>query len=80
MTNPSNSISLTPAEEAVYQRIYPLISEINAELGERIEMLLLVNVARRLVTLGKPPEEIVEAVRHAAEHQLDHNLHTRSKH
>lgn len=78
--NPLTDPRLTPPERAVFGKIYPEIKRINKELGEQIEFLLLVNLARRLVTLGKAPDEIVEAVRHAAYHQQEHNANSRREH
>ena len=71
--NPSIDPQLTPAERAVFAEIYPQLDKINKRIGERIEFLLLVNLARRLVSMGKAPEEIVDAVRHHVEHQATHN-------
>ena len=71
--NPLTDPNLTPSERAIFADIYPMIAQLNDELGERIEFLLLVNLARRLVTMGREPDEIVGEVRHAAEHQAVHN-------
>ena len=64
---------LTPAERAVFTEVYPQLAAINERLGERIELLLLVNLARRLVTLGRDPDDLVALVRHHADNQREHN-------
>jgi hypothetical protein len=60
-------------ETAVYERIYPLIQEIENELGVGISHFLMTNMARRLATTGVPLDELIADVREAYAHQLSHN-------
>ena len=74
-----NPPGLTPSQAAIFDEVYPLLDRLNEQLGERIEMLLLTNTARRLVSLGVEPMTLADQVRRAAEHQVAFN-HNRRVH
>lgn len=69
MRDPYADPRLNDVEKAVYGEVYTLIKEINDRLGERIELVLMVNLARRLVSIGMEPADIIEEIRSHAEKQ-----------
>lgn len=64
---------LPPIEQAVFEKIYPVIDQVTEEFGEHVDLFLLVNLARRLVSLGEKPEDIAEQVLKHAQSQYKWN-------
>jgi len=75
--DPYKDPRLTPAERALYGRIYPLIKEIEAELDVSISRLVAVNMVRRAVTEGADIENLLAELRAHGQHQAEHNAKQR---
>jgi hypothetical protein len=71
--DPNLDERLTPAEKALYSRIYPLIKEIEDDLGVSISRLVAVNMVRRAVTQGSDLDEVIKELRLHGEHQAAYN-------
>ena len=75
MTNldPNTDPRLTPAERALYSKIYPLLEELEAELNVSLSRLVAVNMARRAVTEGADIDDLTAELRTHMQHQAEHN-------
>ena len=75
MTNldPNTDPRLTPAERALYSKIYPLLEELEAELNVSLSRLVAVNMVRRAVTNGADVDELLAELRLHGRHQAEHN-------
>jgi hypothetical protein len=71
--DPTTDKRLAPQDRAVYARIYPLIQDIENELGMDITRLIAVNLVRRAVTRGADIEDLLEELRLHATHQVEYN-------
>ena len=62
-----------PADDAIFNEIYPLIGEIEDRLDQYITLTLWANLARKLATRGHELEELQEILAKEYEHQTAFN-------
>ena len=66
--------ALTPVEEAIYGRVYPLIGEIESELNQGIALVLWINLTRMLASRGVDKEQLSVLLEEHYDHQLKFNV------
>ena len=71
---------MNPADEAIYNEIYPLIGEIEERLDQRITLALWANLARKLATRGHDLADLQEVLTKEYEHQIAYNRSPRASH
>ena len=69
---PENDERLSPAEKAVFGRVYPLLNDIAVELGEHVDLIVLAGITRRLAVRGHPKRELHQMLDEHYDHQRRH--------
>ena len=71
--DPMQDDRLSLAEQRMYAEIYPLVKEIEDDLGVSISRLVAVNMVRRAVTQGADLDEVIKELQLHGEHQAAYN-------
>jgi hypothetical protein len=68
MSNPR----LTPGEQAVFERVYPLLNQIAEEMQAHVDYIAFCGLARRLASRGYELEELQTALTRHFAHQHEY--------
>ena len=67
------NLNLNPADDAIFNEIYPLIDEIEQRLDHGISLALWVNLSRKLASRQVELEQMQDLLIRSYKHQQEYN-------